>query len=97
MPRTRGATGSAWWRRQFARVEEAVAIRVLAAEALGQARAVRFAGHGGAPAAGQLLGGEHAVAVAVHAVEGIAHPGHVLVQRDAAIAIGVDAREIVGG
>src|SRR3546814_300613 len=47
--------------------------------------------------AGQLVGGQRAVAVAVHSVEGVAHPVLVFDQRDAAVAIAVHAREVIAG
>ena len=51
----------------------------------------------GAIGAGLLGGGQHAVAVAVHAREGVAHPILVFGQRDAAVAVRVHPRQIVAG
>src|SRR5690606_41825360 len=48
-------------------------------------------------AAGLLARREHPIAITVHALEGVAHPGHVLLLRDPAVAIGVHARQVVGG
>jgi len=48
-------------------------------------------------APGQLVARQHAVAVAVHLLEGVAHPGQVLGQRHAAVAIGIHLRQIVAG
>src|SRR5690606_35679427 len=56
-------------RRQFAGVERAVAVDVLLVERGGDARAVALARHWPALAAGQFVGRQRAVAVAVHAVE----------------------------
>src|SRR5690606_24489927 len=92
-----GACRSARWRGQLARVEVAVAVGVLADEPLGQAAAVFLEADRLALADGLLLRGEDAVAIAVHALEGIAHPGHVLVLRNPAVAVGVHARQVVGG
>src|SRR5690606_30037606 len=89
--------GSARRRRQLARVEESVAVHVLPGEALGQARKMLRARQRPALAAGLLLGRQHAVAVAVHAVEGIAHPGLVLGQRDAAVLVAVHAGQVLVG
>src|SRR5690606_33231759 len=76
----RSITGLLRRRRKFARIEHAVAVAVLLVERGGDARAIAFARHRPALAAGQLVGGQHAVAVAVHGVEGIAHPVLVLGQ-----------------
>src|SRR5690606_23429190 len=84
-------------RRQLARAERAIAVDVLLVERRRDAGAVALACHRLALAAGQFVGGERAVAVAVHRVEGVAHPVLVLGQRDAAVAVDVHARQVVAG
>src|SRR3546814_14235081 len=63
----------------------------------GDAGAVAFARHRLALAAGQFVGSQRAVAVAVHSVEGVAHPVLVFDQRDVAVAVAVHAREVIAG
>ena len=82
-------------RGQLAGVEHAIAVAVLAAEGGGEACAMLAAGNGLAAAAGQLGGDQHAVAVAIHGVEGVAEPVLVFGQRDAAIVVGVHARQVI--
>src|SRR5690606_11766943 len=77
-PRRVGTTpASARRRGELARVEESVAIHVLLAEPLGKTREMLPARQRRALAAGLLIRRQHAIAIAVHAIEGIAHPGLV--------------------
>src|SRR5690606_19896085 len=101
-PWRRGRTrcGSSWLLRrcrQLAGAERAVAVDVLLVERGGDAGAVAFARHRLALAAGQFVGRERTVAVAVHRVEGVAHPVLVLDQRNAAVTVAIHAREVVAG
>ena len=82
-------------RGQFLGVEEAVVVRVLAAERLGQARAMLFAGERRTAAAGLFRRRQHAIAVTVHRVERVAQPVLVFGQRNAAVAVRVHAREVI--
>ncbi len=84
-------------RRQFLFTQKPVAVHVLAAEALGQLGQVRFAGDRLAAPARQLIRRQGAIAVAIHALEGVAHPGLVFGQADTTIAVTVHPRQIVAG
>jgi hypothetical protein len=86
LPRRRG---------QFLRAKESVVVRVLHAEAFGEARAMFAARQRGAAAAGLLGSRQHAVVVAIHRVEGVAEPVLVFDQRDAAVVVHVHAREVI--
>src|SRR5690606_7961437 len=97
-PRRVGTTpASARWRGEFARVEESVAIHVLLAKPLGKTREMLPARQRRALAPGLLIRRQHAIAIAVHAVEGIAHPGLVFGKGHAAIAVGIHLRQVFAG
>src|SRR5690606_2285870 len=84
-PATKVATRAALPRRrgQFPGVEPAVAVGILLAETFREAREVDRTRQRRTLAAGLFMRRQDAIAVAVHAVEGVAHPGLVLAERDA--------------
>ncbi|KAG1606801.1 hypothetical protein G6F45_013904 [Rhizopus arrhizus] len=88
---------SARRRGQLARIQEPVAVGILRVEALHDHLPLLLAGDRPALATGQLIGAQHAIAIAVHANEGVQHPLHVLGLTDLAVAIAGHPPQVTGG
>ncbi|KAG0750652.1 hypothetical protein G6F24_015076 [Rhizopus arrhizus] len=88
---------SARRRGQLARIQAPVAVGSLRVEALHDHLPLLRAGDRPALATGQLIGAQHAIAIAVHAIEGVQHPLHVLGLTDLAVAIAVHPPQVTGG